>query len=254
MTPELLLLLTARFARIAALFHSIDVPLQAEVAGYQADVLASGSLALVHSHIKPKSDFVGSTTATKMCTAYLYRQILEFTGPIRDLLIPGVVDLASFADYYNTGAGGAYRCLLDEGFAALYLSVTRIALSPTSVCAPTVSNMGQRSVGGSLAPGTALDAACYAGTPRPVAAVSSSAFTNSRAASAGLVTIIGTARDAKGVVVQGREFTAKVTGDGMQPLEPETPGDLLLSVDAITLPPNMSAGTIIVQGLRPEGR
>lgn len=254
MTPELMLKLTETLTRAAALYRSIDAPLRALTAEYKAELLATGDLELITSHVKPDDDFVRDNTGDGLTKAYLSRAVAQrFTGPIRNLRLPGVSDLRSFAAYYNTGAGGPYKCLLSSDFAALYKMLAGINLRPEDIAAPPGLTLGHATVSGTggPAPGDTVDTAACAGCAAPAAVLLRSDFTPSRAAGAGRLTITGTARDRAGAIQMEREFTASVTGDGAFPLVPSEDGDLLLLVEEITLPTNMAAGGLTVYSTAP---
>ena len=244
MTPELLKTLTGILTEVAALYQSIDVPLKANVANYQAAVMQAGDLALVHSHVRPDDDFVRDNTGDGLTKAYLTRAMQRFSAPIRDLRLAGVADLRTFAEYYNTGEGGPYQCLLPAAFTALYQSLTGIALRPEDTLPPVGSRLGHATVSGGGAPGTGVDTALYAGCPAPVAVVLAGEFTDSRAAGSNRLTVTGQARDRAGAVQEDRTFTAKVNSMGTFALTAAVEGDLLVSACEITLPTNMTTGGI----------
>lgn len=218
---------------------------------FQAAVLASGDLVLINSLLDPNSDFVKNTNAASLSSSYLYAEMLKLAARCNAAGLTGVVDIATFAAYYNSGAGGPANCLLAPEFDLLYQALYRgVSVGAGNLYAPTQANMGQRSVAGALAPGSAISPTSYAGAALSIVLVSSYAS----GAGGNTLTVTGTARDASGTVQASRTFTASVTGNGTQPLSPTTGGDLLLSVTGITLPASMTAGTAVVIGMVPSGR
>ena len=246
MTPELFQKAAARLATIDTLFMSIDAALAAEVDGLKQDVMDSRDTAIVHGMFPQRGDFEG-LSGTALSKAYLTRQVYLLTGPIRDCLLTGVVDPTTFLAYYNTGVGGPYRCLVPIAFQVAYTRLTTLSFRPADIAAPPTENMGQRSVGGSLAPGQIVNGTLYAGAVSPVLSVSSSVFTQAKGTGAGIVLVIGKARNKDGDLYDGAQFTARVSSDGESALIASADGDILLSISAITLPPNMSSGTVIVR-------
>ena len=245
MTPELFQKAATRLATLDGLLMSLDAALRAEVDGLKSDVLACGDIALIHALFPQRGDFE-RLSGDALSKAYLTRQTHLLTAAIRDSLLPGVSDPLSFAAYYNTGAGGPYRCLLPAAFGDAYTRLTTLSFRPADLLPPPAMHMGQRSVGGALAPGRGINGEKYAGATSPILTASATALSQSRSAAAGLVIVTGKARNRNGDIYDGAEFSGDIDADGEVGLTPSDVGDLLLSVTGITLPPNMTAGTVIV--------
>ena len=251
MTPELVQSLTERLARVDALYRSVDAALGYEVEGFQSDVTGTHDLALIHALVKPADDFVRDHTADGLARAYLTRQVQRFTGPIRDLRLPGVSDLRTFVAHFNTGEGGPYRCLLSPAFATLYRLLTGLALRPEDILPLPGVSLGYATVNGAGRPAGSVDPAAFAGCASPVGVVSGAARVASRSAGADRLTVTGTARDRRGAVQEDRKFTALLLGTDTFVLDPAEEGDLLLRVEEITLPTNMTQGSVTVYSTAP---
>lgn len=248
-TPEDFVSLMSRLVCMDGILKEAGDALQAEAAKYEADILASGQRGLVHALLPAKSDLLALDGAG-LSKSYLYRVMLGYTGPIRDCLLPGVTDPLSFAAYYNMGAGGPYKCLMPAAFTTLYKRLIGKDFPPACIQAGP-GLLGQRTAGQPFSSGLTLgiDPNLYAGADKAAAVLgASSTFAPSRAAAAFVVVVTGDARDSSGDVLQEREFTATVSGsESIFPLAAAEAGDLLLAVKSITLPPNMTAGTVSIE-------
>lgn len=166
---------------------------------------------------------------------------------------PGVRNIKTLADYYNTGPGGPYSALLAPEFLPVLGAIIPGSKLPAAdVYSPPIDNMGEAAVGVSASPKKAVDINTYAGAGRPVA------ITSGVVAGKGgskRLTVIGYGRTASGTVMSGRRWIVEsALNDSVFDLQPETEGDLLTQVLDVRLPTCWASGIVTIAALRPEGR
>ena len=222
-----------------------------KIRSYQTLILAAQDPDQSTSLLPNVTRAVAQAPVSALASALLYPLMSDLARFCAKAKLPAVLDMATFAQYYNTSVGGAYNALVAPEFAALYaILYPGVAFPASGVYSPAVANLAQRSVGGAFLAGSVIDPAKYAGAATLTATVSASTFT-----SPGAITLTGTARASDGSIQTARTFTTgTVSGNGTVPLAASVAGDLLLSASSLTLPSGMTAGTIIVSGGVPAGR
>jgi len=159
---------------------------------------------------------------------------------------PGVVDIDTFAAYFNTGAGGPWLCLLPPDWIAVSFNVLGKNPQAVNVYSPAIVNMAQWVITGAgtgtFTPGTAVGAA-YAGAAVPQ-------LTTTGITGTGIVTVTGTNHAG----VAARTWTVSVTGNAVYTLVPTVATDLLHSVTSIAAASGLTAGTAVVGAAIPAGR
>jgi hypothetical protein len=155
-------------------------------------------------------------------------------------------NIAGFATYYNTWAGGPYNALVSRELADIFeLWYKSTSFEPHNVYCPSILNMGSRVVGRDVIPVTFVDPKRYAG-------VEIQANIEGYQGGPGTLTVVGAGRMAHGGVANDeRVWSSKVDGDGNVDLLPDVLGDLCLAVRAIGLPAAMTAGAVVIKGLLP---
>lgn len=214
-----------------------------------AAISGTGDFPLMLKIGQPLNTAAGKSAAAFIAGATLHNWYLAMNSQATSEGFTGVSDLKSLASYYNTGAGGPWSALLSPVFDDVYAAVATptsgtASLGPLNLYAPVITNMGSRTVGGSFAAGTAVDASSFAG-----AAAARLHFTGGAWSGADAVTVTGIARTGLGATVTGATFTTgdiEVFGTGSVLLSPTVAGEILLSVTDITLPAAMTAGTATV--------
>ena len=161
------------------------------------------------------------------------------------LAAPTILDLNSFALYYNTGAGGPFTCLLHPLFGTFYGTVYGTTpISPANLWSPAVPTMAKWVQGTGLTPGTAANP-LYGGV------VGLSAVVTGWTGAGGACTFAVSGLNSAGAVVTDNWTVAIAANGTFTPTG--TVVKLVQSVTAIT-PTAMTAGTIVVSGTIPGGR
>lgn len=260
-------LLTQQADAIGQVYDALcaaDAHIQEVISGAKAGVLATGDLSLIQTVLMGSKDY-DDLSADTLFKSIAFRKISALSiacgaaGLTETLTLPGgkqsivtVKTLPDFAAYYNTGAGGAWQCLLSPAFAHACAIVKATAIIPaTCVYAPANANLGSLAYGGTPASLGGTDAAQYAGFAAMQATLTGGAFSST---GSGTLTVTGRARTEGGDTADGRTWTATLIADGVVALTPTAPSDLLLTVMGISLPTRLSAGTVQISGIAPVGR
>ncbi len=156
--------------------------------------------------------------------------------------LTGVISIDTFASYWQNA--GPSTALLAPEFSDLYLLLKGVRPTIANVFAPAQTNMGQIAFGGSFADGTAPDPTKYGGAALLQAQTSGFTGTSS--------TLTVTGVNQKGQ--SGRTWTSTCAGSANVTMTPTVATDLCADITGITLPPNLTAGTIVIAGLVPAGR
>jgi hypothetical protein len=175
--------------------------------------------------------------------------------------LSAVTDIASFATYYNVGAGGAWNALLAPDFASLYYAWKQ-AYPPNTVCyfevlqGSTYTNgLGKFVVSGAGA-GTFTD-----GVAIPYNSAGVANFAGgfgqvkwSGATGSGTITVAGVWMKTDGTVASGNGTVSLSGASGTGVLTPPFTNALLLDVTNITIAAGITAGTLYAEAKRPTGR
>lgn len=209
-----------------------------------AAVIATGDADTIEALLKPSR----ATGKAASAQAWASNGANQFLSALEALCgaagLVGVTNINSFATYYNTGAGGPSAALLPPDFATIFpLVFPGGTLSPANLYSPPITNIAQKTVGGGVVAGTAINAA-YGGAGKPTLVVTG--FTGA----ADTVTVTGANQAGQA----GRTWTASVTGNGTVTLVPTVATDLLATVTGITIGALITAGTVVVGAAAPAGR
>lgn len=168
--------------------------------------------------------------------------------------ISAINSLETFLQYYNTGAGGYWNCLMPPDWRTLYYNIRNAYPAAYNLYFEVLQGAAYTNALGKLiasgptfTDGVAIDSTKYAGG---VAQVTTSGF----AGAADTVTVNGTWRKQDGTTGTGNG-TVTVSGNGTVAVSGlPFANALLLDVAGITAGPLITGGTIYAEAKRPSGR
>lgn len=179
--------------------------------------------------------------------------ISEATGTANDLA--EIVDLNTFATYYNLTAVTKWGCLFAPDFYDLYYRAFGLELAAHNTYfelmqgAANPNGLAKFVVGAGLTLGSSIDSTKYAGSTGRLELASITSTGSD------VVTVSGTFRKTDGTTATG-DATATISSASPQnvTLTPPFTSALLLSVSNVTVGANITGGTIYVETVRPAGR
>lgn len=165
--------------------------------------------------------------------------------------LSGVIDMSSFATYYNLTASPHWQCLLAPDYYDLHLAVLGTAPPAVQSYFEVLqtgggSGLGKLLVGTGFLNAGSIDASRYAGGFGQIKAVS--------VTGSATVTVTGLWRKTDGTTATGEGTASVGAGSTTTTLTPPFTDALLVGVTSISAGGGITAGTLYAEAARPTGR